>query len=566
MSREMPVRQALQVLEGTPQEISRIQKPVWLTPNTDIEHTEEIIKARIASRAERLSERCEAVSRLGRTAHMPWATADQIKLQLIRAWTMTLAQRIDQASTILTVVERGLGRLPNPQATEIRVEVQTIRAVGLAMQDDMLAAMSVAQSSLKEGVPPKLSDIGLVITRLGLWKVGCLDSYHALPRTQSKADSARESLTTVYGLAVDAAVAVDQLRFNVAERLALDARKLADQLGEPCADAAIFPAVLIGQILYERGQLKEASAIVRERISLIKSVGSIETAIRAYAVLVRVATYRADFDHASLLLQEAEALSQRRKWPRMTAAVLAERQLMYLNQDRIEDAVACAERLERLADKHLVSVGCNLADIHHYRQLARARLGIRLCPSFENLATLTQLHRDAVARQNLYLALQLSIELAELFLALERTTESVEVFRGVMCVAANVGIFQSFLDRGPKVRTLMSKLFDDGQMMKGLQDLLPYAGSLLAKARFHALDAPTSKSAIRSAENLTAREFSILRLIADGLANKRIAQTLGIMPETVKSHVKNIFAKLAVKKRAEAVYRAKSLGLVGERH
>jgi LuxR family maltose regulon positive regulatory protein len=566
MSREMPVRQALQVLEGTPQEISRIQKPVWLTPNTDIEHTEEIIKARIASRAERLSERCEAVSRLGRTAHMPWATADQIKLQLIRAWTMTLAQRIDQASTILTVVERGLGRLPNPQATEIRVEVQTIRAVGLAMQDDMLAAMSVAQSSLKEGVPPKLSDIGLVITRLGLWKVGCLDSYHALPRTQSKTDSARESLTTVYGLAVDAAVAVDQLRFNVAERLALDARKLADQLGEPCADAAIFPAVLIGQILYERGQLKEASAIVRERISLIKSVGSIETAIRAYAVLVRVATYRADFDHASLLLQEAEALSQRRKWPRMTAAVLAERQLMYLNQDRIEDAVACAERLERLADKHLVSVGCNLADIHHYRQLARARLGIRLCPSFENLATLTQLHRDAVARQNLYLALQLSIELAELFLALERTTESVEVFRGVMCVAANVGIFQSFLDRGPKVRTLMSKLFDDGQMMKGLQDLLPYAGSLLAKARFHALDAPTSKSAIRSAENLTAREFSILRLIADGLANKRIAQTLGIMPETVKSHVKNIFAKLAVKKRAEAVYRAKSLGLVGERH
>jgi LuxR family maltose regulon positive regulatory protein len=464
------------------------------------------------------------------------------------------------------VVERGLGRLPNPQATEIRVEVQTIRAVGLAMQDDMLAAMSVAQSSLKEGVPPKLSDIGLVITRLGLWKVGCLDSYHALPRTQSKTDSARESLTTVYGLAVDAAVAVDQLRFNVAERLALDARKLADQLGEPCADAAIFPAVLIGQILYERGQLKEASAIVRERISLIKSVGSIETAIRAYAVLVRVATYRADFDHASLLLQEAEALSQRRKWPRMTAAVLAERQLMYLNQDRIEDAVACAERLERLADKHLVSVGCNLADIHHYRQLARARLGIRLCPSFENLATLTQLHRDAVARQNLYLALQLSIELAELFLALERTTESVEVFRGVMCVAANVGIFQSFLDRGPKVRTLMSKLFDDGQMMKGLQDLLPYAGSLLAKARFHALDAPTSKSAIRSAENLTAREFSILRLIADGLANKRIAQTLGIMPETVKSHVKNIFAKLAVKKRAEAVYRAKSLGLVGERH
>jgi LuxR family maltose regulon positive regulatory protein len=134
-----------------------------------------------------------------------------------------------------------------------------------------------------------------------------------------------------------------------------------------------------------------------------------------------------------------------------------------------------------------------------------------------------------------------------------------------MCVAANVGIFQSFFDRSPKVKTLLSRFYDEGQMMKELHDFLPYVGSLLTKARSHALDAPISKSAIRSAENLTAREISILRLIADGLATKRIAQTLGIMPETVKSHVKNIFAKLAVGKRAEAVYRAKSLGLVGER-
>jgi LuxR family maltose regulon positive regulatory protein len=134
-----------------------------------------------------------------------------------------------------------------------------------------------------------------------------------------------------------------------------------------------------------------------------------------------------------------------------------------------------------------------------------------------------------------------------------------------MWVAANVGIFQSFFDRSPKVKTLLSNFYDDGQMMTELHDLLPYAGSLLTKARSHDLDLPASKSAIRSAENLTAREISIVGLIADGLSTKRIAQTLGIMPETVKSHVKNIFAKLAVKTRAEAVYRAKSLGLMGER-
>jgi LuxR family maltose regulon positive regulatory protein len=565
MSREMPVRQAPQVFKVVPQEIGRIEKPTGLTANANIEDAEEAAKAWIASRAERLSERCEAVSRLSMTAHMPRTGADHTRLQLRRAWRMTLALRIDQARTILTAIERGLGRLLDPEVTEIRVEVQIIRAVCFAIQDDMLTAMSIAQSSLKEGVSQNLSDIGFVITRLGLWRVGHLDSYHALPRTQSKTDSTRETLATVYGLAMDAAVAIDQLRFNVAERLSLNAMELAEQFVEPCSDAAILPAVLLGQILYERGQLREASETVLERISMVKSVGTIETAIRAYVVLVRIAIYRADFDHASLLLQDAETLSLRRKWPRMRAAILAERQLMYLSQNRTEEAIACAERLERLADEHLISVGCNFSDIHHHSQLARAKLGIALGPSLENVATLTELHRNAVAKQNLYLALQLSIELAELFLALKKTTESVEVFRGVMCVAANVGVFQSFFDRSSKIKTLLSMFYDDGQMMKELHDLLPYAASLLTKARSHDLVAPPSKSAIRSAENLTAREISILRLIADGFSTKRIAQTLGIMPETVKSHVKNIFAKLAVKKRAEAVYRAKSLGLMGER-
>ena len=565
MSREMPVRQAPQVFKVVPQEIGRIQKPAGLTANANIEDAEETAKAWIASRAERLSERCEAVSRLGRTAYLPPAGVDHTRRQLRRAWRMALALRIDQARTILTAIERGLGRLLDPEVTEIRVEVQLIRAVCFAIHDDMLTAMSIAQSSLKQGVPQHLSDIGFVITRLGLWRVGHLDSYHAVPRTPSKTDSTRKSLSTVYGLAMDAAVAIDQLRFNVAERLSLNAMELADQIAEPCSDAAILPAVLLGQILYERGQLRKASETVLERISMVKSVGTIETAIRAYVVLVRIAIYRADFDHASLLLQDAETLSLRRKWPRMTAAILAERQLMYLGQNRIGEATACAERLERLAHEHLISVGGNLSDIHHHSQVARAKLGIALGPSLENIATLTELHRNAVAKQNLYLALQLSIELAELFLALKKTTESAEVFRGVMCVAANVGIFQSFFDRSPKVKTLLSNFYDDGQMMTELHDLLPYAGSLLTKARSHDLDPPASKSAIRSAENLTAREISIVGLIADGLSTKRTAQTLGIMPETVKSHVKNIFAKLAVKTRAEAVYRAKSLGLMGER-
>lgn len=64
------------------------------------------------------------------------------------------------------------------------------------------------------------------------------------------------------------------------------------------------------------------------------------------------------------------------------------------------------------------------------------------------------------------------------------------------------------------------------------------------------------------AETLTQRENAILKLIADGLSNKAMARELVIAPDTVKSHVKNIFTKLGVEKRAQAVSRAQSLGLL----
>ena len=64
------------------------------------------------------------------------------------------------------------------------------------------------------------------------------------------------------------------------------------------------------------------------------------------------------------------------------------------------------------------------------------------------------------------------------------------------------------------------------------------------------------------AESLSGRERNVLELIGHGQSNKEIARDLGVTPETVKSHVKNIFAKLGVQRRAQAVSRAQSLGLI----
>ena len=62
--------------------------------------------------------------------------------------------------------------------------------------------------------------------------------------------------------------------------------------------------------------------------------------------------------------------------------------------------------------------------------------------------------------------------------------------------------------------------------------------------------------------DLTERELEVLHLVGRGLSNKEVAKVIGRMDETVKIHLKNIFAKLGVSDRTEAVTVALARGLI----
>lgn len=61
---------------------------------------------------------------------------------------------------------------------------------------------------------------------------------------------------------------------------------------------------------------------------------------------------------------------------------------------------------------------------------------------------------------------------------------------------------------------------------------------------------------------LTPREVEVLQLVAKGLSFDEVGAVLGLSPHTVVAHVKNLYRKLAVHSRGEAVFEARQLGLI----
>jgi LuxR family maltose regulon positive regulatory protein len=136
---------------------------------------------------------------------------------------------------------------------------------------------------------------------------------------------------------------------------------------------------------------------------------------------------------------------------------------------------------------------------------------------------------------------------------------AVEIFRDVLNTSHD--IYRSIIDQGAAIGPLLQAVRDDTRSTSTTKETVAYLDRLLDGWR--ALQEPGAKPASDTVrEALSARERSIVELIAQGQSNKEIARTLGISPETVKTYVKNIFVKLNVDKRAQAVARAQALGLV----
>jgi LuxR family maltose regulon positive regulatory protein len=355
-----------------------------------------------------------------------------------------------------------------------------------------------------------------------------------------------------------------KLRPVLAGRLAEHALQTArEQLG--CDSSATqLPTVLLAESLYEQGRLEEADHLLRFRIPAIRSSGSLESAARAHMVLARVSLHRGQRELALSSLKDARSLGERHRWARLVAVSAAECTHILLEAGDIAAATDSLRELVALVEGPTVIA----ATVPHPMRMQLALLEFRLAISSgfcdEATAGLTQLcEEQALGNSDARWTLQLQLQLAASHARANRIPLARAILIRALKAGASNGLCMIFIDAGQFVRELIATLCREppvGDME--ILDLLPYCRNLLR--HFDRTATPNGSRRLTNEVNqpLTKRESGVLQLIADGLSNKRIAQRLDITPETVKSHAKNIFFKLAAQTRAQAVSRAESLGMI----
>jgi LuxR family maltose regulon positive regulatory protein len=480
----------------------------------------------------------------------------QPEVRLAIAWGLALALRFDEALQLATEIENDIAATRLPES-DLLCECQAIRSVAIALKDDSERALPLAEDCVNRSRDPWTANVASNVVRFGHLQAGNLKQFYATPWIPySLEEDRRNVFASVYRRCLQGIAELRQIRLTAAEGHYREGLRIAEQYVGPHSVAAALPSSLIARILYEQGQLDEAEALVIDRASLISSGAMLDCVRSAYFVLARVAAARMNFERAHTLLERAENHGVSRDWGRLTAAATAEQARLYLNEGRVDEGAACVDRLEQLTRKYPAPRLCAWSEIQWDHKLAHAHLlGQRERPE-EAMSILRELQRETEAAHHRYFLIRVEIRISALQLSVGKTAEATNRFRRILAACAGGGLYQIILDEGCD---LVQMVHQSGSISA---HLMSYVDRLVADSQRARQDRLVPTFRAEALHALSTRETEILKLIAQGFSNKEIARSLDIGPETVKSHLKSVFTKLGVERRAQAVSRAQTLGLV----
>jgi LuxR family maltose regulon positive regulatory protein len=387
---------------------------------------------------------------------------------------------------------------------------------------------------------------------LAAWGSGDLETAHeAYAKCMTSLERAGH-VSDVLGCAIALAdIQQVQGRLGAAMRTFEQSLQLAAGRDVPVLRGTADMYVGISTILRERGDLEAARQYLLRSQELGEHIGLPQNPYRWRVAMARVLEADGDLEGAIGLLDEAERVYAGDFSPNVRP-VPAVRARAWILQGRVDEALAWArdeglsfdDDLSYLREfEHVTLARALLA--RHERARAHDSLGEATRLVERLLRAAEDGHRTGSVIEILVLqalALHLSGDLPAALVALERA----------LTLAEPEGYARIFVDEGPALAPLLKAAAKQGIAAS-------YVGRLLTALAGTAERAPDQGRLI---EPLSDRELVVLRQLGSDLDGPDIARELIVSLNTVRTHTKNIYAKLGVNSRRAAVRRAEELDLM----
>ncbi|GCE11068.1 LuxR C-terminal-related transcriptional regulator [Tengunoibacter tsumagoiensis] len=324
-----------------------------------------------------------------------------------------------------------------------------------------------------------------------------------------------------------------------------------------------YAHVRLAQLEYEWNTLPSALEHWRQAMRLAEQLSFTAFPLTdLYLLAARLALYQGETERVLSWLDQAELHSQRFGTNKLALAQISSLRIQFLlTQNHLSSARRWYEHYRPQ------EIDPSAVYEHELWQQTLARLYIAedrpeaAIPLLEELLALSQVQGRLASEIAALVLLTLAYHANGI------TLQTLQTLERALLLAEPHGYLRIFIDEGPIMSALLTELYSRQQRRSGDLHEVPahYMHSLLTAAG-QDLQPPGWMMPHESEEllldKLSEREHTVLSLIAAGLSNQEIAQKLVVTVSTIKTHLNNIYAKLHVHTRLQAVTRAYDLGLL----
>jgi LuxR family maltose regulon positive regulatory protein len=401
--------------------------------------------------------------------------------------------------------------------------------------------------------------LSAILRGFAYWANGNLDAAHrAISDSISNMQMLDKILFIISFTSYLADVMVAQGRLNEAKKIYTKLLDMVGKRGDPKIKETAVLHLGLSEICYEQGDAQAA----RNHLQKSEQLGRLPAFPPWYRhwVIAHIRPKQAAGDLAAVfkILNEAERLYYRHPIPDIhpLTALIAHAQLINGN---------LAEAIQ-WANERKLSVDDDLSYLREFEHLILARILIAQY-RIENdedllhgtLKLLDRLLKSAEDDRRKGSVIEILMLKALANEAMGEILPALTSLEHALNMAEPEGYMQVFVDEGPPMARLLYESISRGISSNYVSRLLA-AFPILKSDLTNPTD--TRKLEIKLLEPLSERELDVLKLIAEGLTNQVIASKLYLSLNTIKVHTRNIYSKLGVNNRTQAVAQARSLGIL----